>query len=286
MQTSVAEMTNPILERLTPALAAVPGVAAIVLGGSRARRTARPHSDTDIGLYYRRGEEPAAARLREALRSLVDNPDAAVVTEVGEWGPWIVGGAWLSIGGNKVDLLYRCLEAVEEVIRACRGGDVRMDYQPGHPHGFSSAIWMGEVALCRPIHDPDGALATLKVMTEPYPDPLREALIRRFLWEVLFSTENGEIALARGDQTHIAGCAYRALCCVGQVLFALNRRYLINEKGALEEAADFPVAVPRLVERVSNVWQAVGGRDFHHAFHELRSIERELKALAASDPIS
>jgi predicted nucleotidyltransferase len=286
MQTSVAEMTNPILERLTPALAAVPGVAAIVLGGSRARGTARPHSDTDIGLYYRRGEEPAAARLREALRSLVDDPVAAVVTEVGEWGPWIVGGAWLSIGGKKVDLLYRCLEAVEEVIRACRGGDVRMDYQPGHPHGFCSAIWMGEVALCRPLHDPDGALAALKVMTEPYPDPLREALLRRFLWEVLFSIENGEIAAARGDQTHVAGCAYRALCCVGQALFALNRRYLINEKGALDEASGFPVTIPRLAERASDVWQAIGGRDFRHAFHELRSIERELKALAARESLS
>jgi predicted nucleotidyltransferase len=283
MQTSVAEMTNPILERLTPALAAVPGVAAIVLGGSRARGTARPHSDTDIGLYYRRGEEPAAARLREALRSLVDDPVAAVVTEVGEWGPWIVGGAWLSIGGKKVDLLYRCVEAVEEVVRACRGGDVRMDYQPGHPHGFCSAIWMGEVALCRPLHDLDGALAVLKAMTEPYPELLRQALIRRFVWEVLFSIENGEIAVARGDQTHVAGCAYRALCCVGQVLFALNRRYLINEKGALDEAADFPTAVPRLAERVSNVWQAIGRRDFRHAFHELRSIERELKALAGND---
>jgi predicted nucleotidyltransferase len=283
MQTSVAEMTNPILERLTPALAAVPGVAAIVLGGSRARGTARPHSDTDIGLYYRRGEEPAAARLREALRSLVDDPVAAVVTEVGEWGPWIVGGAWLSIGGKKVDLLYRCVEAVEEVVRACRGGDVRMDYQPGHPHGFCSAIWMGEVALCRPLHDPDGALAALKAMTEPYPDPLRQALIRRFLWEVLFSIENGEIAVARGDQTHVAGCAYRALCCVGQVLFALNRRYLINEKGALDEASGFPVTIPRLDARASTVWQAIGRRDFRDSFDELRAMHGELKALAGND---
>jgi predicted nucleotidyltransferase len=283
MQTSVAEMTNPILERLTPALAAVPGVAAIVLGGSRARGTARPHSDTDIGLYYRRGEEPAAARLREALRNLVDDPVAAVVTEVGEWGPWIVGGAWLSIGGKKVDLLYRCVEAVEEVVRACRGGDVRMDYQPGHPHGFCSAIWMGEVALCRPLHDLDGALAVLKAMTEPYPELLRQALIRRFVWEVLFSIENGEIAVARGDQTHVAGCAYRALCCVGQVLFALNRRYLINEKGALDEASGFPVTIPRLDARASTVWQAIGRPDFRDSFDELRAMHGELKALAGND---
>ena len=61
-----------------------------------------------------------------------------------------------------------------------------------------------------------------------------------FLWEVQFSIANGEIAIARGERTHIAGCVYRALCCIGQVLFALSRRYVINEKGALAEAAGFP----------------------------------------------
>jgi predicted nucleotidyltransferase len=279
-------MSDAILDVITPALAAVPGIAAIALGGSRARGTATPASDMDIGLYCRRGAEPDPVRLREALKDLVDDPDGVIVTKVGEWGPWIVGGAWLSIGGKRVDLLYRCFEAVEEVIRACQVGELRMEYQPGHPHGFCSAIWMGEVALCRPLHDPGGMLAALKAMTEPYPDPLREALIRLFQWEVLFSIENGEIAIARGDQTHIAGCAYRALCCIGQVLFALNRRYLINEKGALGEAAGFPVAIPRLPEGVSIVWQAIGDGAFRHALDELRAIEHALKALAPRESLA
>jgi hypothetical protein len=275
-------MSGPILDGITPVLASVPGVAAIAVGGSRARGTATAASDTDIGLYYHRGVEPSPVHLREALKPLIEDSDSAVVTGVGEWGPWIVGGAWLRIGGKKVDLLYRCFEDVEEIIRACSVGEVRMDYQPGHLHGVCSAIWMGEVALCRPLHDPDGTIARLKAKTEPYPDPLREAIVRRFHWETLFSIENGEIAIARGDQTHIAGCAYRALCCVGQVLFALNRRYLVNEKGALAEAAEFPVTLPHLVSRASNVWQAIGSRRFRDSFDELRTIEGELKALAAN----
>jgi len=40
------------------------------------------------------------------------------------------GGAWLSVEGHKVDLLYRNAEAVEAVIEACRAGTVTMDYQP------------------------------------------------------------------------------------------------------------------------------------------------------------
>src|SRR5579863_10356066 len=106
------------------------------------------------------------------------------MTEGGGWGPWIVGGGWLTIAGNKVDLLYRPIESVEKVIGDCREGRVGKDYQSGHPHGFCSAIWMGEVALCRPLSDREVSLARSKAMAVPYPDQLREALIRRFQWEV------------------------------------------------------------------------------------------------------
>jgi len=44
---------DPFLDRLTYALADVPGVTAIVLGGSRARETDKAERDYDIGLYDR-----------------------------------------------------------------------------------------------------------------------------------------------------------------------------------------------------------------------------------------
>jgi hypothetical protein len=272
-------MPDPLLERVTPLLAEVPGIVAIALGGSRARGTANAASDYDLGLYYGPGVPLDTDRLLEVVRSLVDDPAAAAVTPVGGWGPWIVGGGWLAIGGRKLDLIYRNGEAVAEVIGDCREGRVTMDYQPGHPHGFCSAIWMGEVALCQPLHDPQGMIARLKAMARLYPEPLRQALIGRFLWEVLFSIENGEIAIPRGDETHIAGCAYRTLCCIGQVLFALNRRYLINEKGAVAAAAQLPLIVDNLAERASSVWRAIGLRAFDAALVELRSIEHDLARL-------
>ena len=204
------------------------------------------------------------------------------MTEGGGWGPWIVGGGWLTIAGNKVDLLYRPIESVERIIRDCRNGHITMEYQPGHPHGFCSAIWMGEIALCRPLSDPHGAIAALKAMTVPYPEKLRAALIRRFQGEILFSIENAQTAVPGGDQTYIAGCAFRSLACAAQVLFALNRRYLINEKGAVAAAAQLPLIVDNLAERASSVWRAIGLRAFDAALVELRSIERELARLTTA----
>ncbi len=276
------EMSDPILTRIVPRLAEVPGVVGIVLGGSRARGAANAASDYDIGLYYGTDEPLDTDRLLNVAGDLVDDSNEAAITPVGGWGPRIVGGGWLSIEGQKVDLLYRGVEPVRAVISDCRAGQISMDYQPGHPHGFCSAIWMGEVALCQPLHDPLGVIAELKASTSPYPDKLREALLKKFRWEVLFSIENGEIAIARGEQTHIAGCVYRALCCIGQVLFALNRRYLINEKGALAEAAKLSCTIPGLADRTSQVWAAIGKSELAIALSSLRTLEGELRVLAAT----
>jgi len=222
----------------------------------------------------------------KVVRIRTGEEDRAAVTPVGGWGPRIVGGGWLSIAGRKVDLLYRGVEPVRAVISECRAGRVVMDYQPGHPHGFCSAIWMGEIALCLPLHDPKGEIAQLKALTSPYPDELRNALTTMFLWEVSFSIENAQIAVARGEQTHIAGCAYRALCCIGQVLFALNRRYLINEKGALAEAAGFPRTISDLPERAARIWAAIGRTDFASALSDLLALDEELRALVAETVVA
>ena len=153
------ETPNPLLERISPVLAAVPGVAAIVLGGSRASGAAHPASDTDIGLYFSERAGLDVGALLEAVKGQVDDPSAASITEVGGWGPWIVGGGWLTIAGKKVDLLYRPIERIEKVISDCRDGRIGMDYQPGHPHGFCSTISNGR-SRAMPPADPQVVIAT------------------------------------------------------------------------------------------------------------------------------
>lgn len=273
---------DPLLTRLTSVLAEVPGVQAIVLGGSRARGSAHPTSDYDIGLYCSDGVALDTDRLLTVVKELADHPDTMTVTRFGEWGPWIVGGAWLSVEGQKVDLLYRLADHIERVMTDCRNGTVLMAYQPGHPHGFCSTIWMGEIAYCQPLHDPNGLIARLKSIALPYPADLRHGLLRRFQWEVLFSIENAELAAARNERTHVAGCLYRSLACIAQVLFALNERYLINEKGALQAAARLPLTIPHLVEQSDEIWRLIGAGGLAQACAILRQTDQQLKALTLS----
>lgn len=271
-------MENPVLARVVDALRPVRGLVALVLGGSRGRGTAGPTSDYDLGLYYEPDAPLEVEALRAAIAPLVDDP-SSTVTRIGEWGPWIIGGGWLTISGVEVDLLYRDLGRVREVIAEARQGRFSMNYQPGHPHGFCSVIWMGEVATCRPLLDPLGRLAELKGETSPYPEALRDALVARFGWEVGFAIDNAELAARRAEQTHVAGCAYRALCCVAQVLFALNGRYLINEKGAVPEAATFPITIEGLAQAQADIWRDIGNADHGSALRRLHGLSGELSAL-------
>jgi predicted nucleotidyltransferase len=81
---------NAFVERLKP----VPGIVAILVGGSTARGTADKSSDTDLGLYYHRESPLNIAVLDAVAAECDDRKNVGLVTAIGEWGPWINGGDW------------------------------------------------------------------------------------------------------------------------------------------------------------------------------------------------
>jgi hypothetical protein len=241
---------DALLGRLVRAFDGVPGIRAMVLGGSRARGEATAPSDYDIGLYYEADNPIDTGRLAKAAM-LLPGAASSSVTAIGEWGPWIDGGAWLTVEGVRVDLLYRSIDKVRAVIEACRAGRIERVYQPGHPHAFVSAIYMGEVALAKVLWDPDQVLASLQRRCTPYPPALGEALIRSFLWEARFALENALHGRGRDDPAYVAGCGFRAVACLNQSLFALNGVYLLNEKGATGAAEKLTRRPPDYAPRVA-----------------------------------
>ena len=202
-----------LLGRLVRAFGGVPGIRAIVLGGSRARGEATAQSDYDIGLYYEADYPIDIGRLAKAAM-LLPGAASSSVTAIGEWGPWVNGGAWLTVEGTRVDLLYRELGKIRDVIEACHAGRVERVYSPGHPHAFVSAIYLGEVALAQVLWDPENVLGPLKGQATPYPAALGEALIRRLFWEAKFALENAAHGRGRDDPAYVAGCAFRAVACL------------------------------------------------------------------------
>ncbi|MFJ8040293.1 nucleotidyltransferase domain-containing protein [Kitasatospora sp. NPDC096147] len=275
-----AQVPEPVrtIERIGERLARLPGVTGVVLGGSRARGAARPDSDLDIGLYYDPAAAPEFEQVLAAAAELDDRGEPAGYGGYGEWGPWINGGVWLRVDGLKTDILLRDHGRVERVVREAAAGSFTVDYQPGHPHGFVSTVYAGEVRHNLPLHDPEGRLAGLRALVDPYPAALAEAVTGRFGWEAGFSLDGALSPARRGDLHQVTGLLHRAVACLNQVVFARNGRFLLNEKGALAEAAAMPRTPAGYRPRVE---AALGGLSAEPevllaAVAALRTVEREL----------
>lgn len=229
----------------------IEGVVGVALGGSRARGTNQPGSDVDLVLYYRGGL--ARRSVRKVIAHVHDPGADLTVTETGEWGPWIDGGAWFRVGGLKADLLYRNVDRVKRVIDESIGGHFTSTYQSGHPAGYHSYHLMAEVGINVPITDPRGILAALQGFTTTYPPRLRDAIVRRFLWETNFQLEILERTEVGTDPFFEQAALSRVLACLVQVLYAGNERWFLNEKRAVAELTTFPIVPDRLRARVATV---------------------------------
>jgi predicted nucleotidyltransferase len=275
--------TVELAQRIAARLGEIEGVVAVALGGSWAREEAEPDSDVDLGIYYRNEHRPSIEELQRLAQELDDRHLPHAVTGFGEWGPWINGGGWLTIEGRKVDWLYRDLDLVERTIGECRSGRPSIYYQPGHPHGFHTHIYMGEVHYCRLLQDPEGALESVKNMTEHYPPRLKRTLIRRQLWEARFALDTCRKSAARGDAFYVAGCLFRCAACMVQALFALNERYLINEKSSVEAADCLPLHPANFQEGVNSVLARPGERpeELEGSIDRLENILEAVEELCA-----
>jgi len=123
----------------------------------------------------------------------------------------------------------------------CLDGQVEIFYQPGHPHGFVSSTYLGEIAICQPRWDPEGLIADLKNKVTPSPIPLQEAVIQKFAWEIDFSIGIAQQSIAKADVAYTAGSCFRSVMCRLQIQFAINMEHWLNEKGAVSIADKFKI---------------------------------------------
>jgi predicted nucleotidyltransferase len=272
---------DSLLPQLVNEVKRVEGVRAIVLGGSRARGTHTPSSDIDLGIYYDPGDPLNLNQLRQVAAKIDDEHRPDVITEPGGWGPWINGGGWLKVQSHPVDFLYRDLQKVMKIIDDCLHGTVEIVYQPGHPFGFVSSIYLAEVAVCQPLWDPKGTILELKSKIDPYPDALQKAFIQKFAWEIDFSIRIAHKSIERGDVAYAAGCSFRSVMCMLQVLFALNKAHWLNEKGAVALANGFAIKPEMFQSRVHDSFQLLDANpdSLQKAIAVLEELSREIGVL-------
>ncbi|MFM7679912.1 MAG: nucleotidyltransferase domain-containing protein [Roseiflexaceae bacterium] len=269
-----------LLAHVTHALQSLPCIDAVVLGGSQARGTATPTSDIDIGIYYGASAPLDQLAINAVAQQLDDTHRANLVTAPGGWGPWVNAGGWLIIDGIPVDIILRETNRVRDVIAACEVGHISAHYQPGHPHAYINAMYMGELAVCRLLWDADGTVRALKARAERYPAALRSALLDFYGFEAGFSASLAGRYATTQDTYYVAAHVVRAISALNQVLFAYNEHYCINEKRAVMQIETFAHRPQNYQQRVNEVFVALA-EDMVHASALLQLLVAEVQVLAA-----
>ncbi|MGW0228939.1 nucleotidyltransferase domain-containing protein [Actinopolymorpha singaporensis] len=252
---SFAAAVDPMATARTHAraLVEVKGVVAVVVGGSHASGTADATSDLDLGLYYREPLDVSA--LADLATTLSGRPTE--VAPPGGWGPWVNGGAWLSTDLGPVDWILRDLDRVTHEWERARRGEFGLHHQPGHPFGFLSTTYVGELATAVVVADPTGEVGRLRQAAARYPEPLRDALVG-WLWEADFSLAVARKATGRGDAAYVAMCVLRAVGIMAHALHARAGRWVLNEKGLVAAAGRLPGAPAEFTARAQVLCGRIG----------------------------
>jgi len=207
------------VEHLAAQLAAIPGVVAVTLGGSRATNTAVEGSDWDFGLYYRGSLDPAdIAALGWPGR----------VFAPGEWGQIVNGGAWLTIDGTKVDLIYRDLDKVEHWTAAAENGKFEIQREVGYVAGIATYVLAGELAL--------GRVLAGTLPRPGFPPKLRQTAPVAWFRLAAGALHFADVYAGRQDRIACLANLCQAVLATAQGRLAAAGEWVLNEKRITERA--------------------------------------------------
>ncbi len=209
------------LDHVADRLAALPGVRAVALGGSRTQGTHTPDSDWDFAVYYRGDFDPSD------LRAVGWDGE---VSEIGDWGGGVFnGGAWLTIDGRPVDVHYRDLDVVEHELAEARRGRFRWEPLMFHLAGIPSYLVVAELAVNQVLR---GTLPR-----PAYPRELREAAPPVWRDRAAMTLRYAEGAyVRRGQAAELAGALAVAALQTAHAVLAARGEWVTNEKRLLQRA--------------------------------------------------
>ncbi len=208
---------------LVEALAGIDAVEAIHLGGSRGAGRAHPASDWDLGVYFRGPVEHE--RVQAVARTQGWQGE---IVPAGAWGPVMNGGAWLRIGGRKVDLLWRDLDTIDRLLDEAEHGQFEVFRIPFYLAGIPSYVPLAE-------------LSAGTVLWGDLPRTVMPPLLRRTATRWWTETAGLELAYAekeaqRGAVVTCLGMLVRVLLDVAHATLAADGRWPTNEKHMIDDA--------------------------------------------------
>lgn len=205
----MSALPAPVTE-LADVLAAIPGVVAVVLGGSHAVASNDAESDWDLGAFYRGAFDLTAL----AAFGQVHPP--------GSWGRLMNGGAWLNLAGHRVDVILRDLDVVEHWHRRAEEGEFEVDPLLGYLAGIPTYTLSAELESCRVLHG--------SIPAAPYPSRLQTAAPPWWRFRRSFSLDYARMHACRANVLGATGQAAKAVMEEAHAILSERAQWVCNEK--------------------------------------------------------
>jgi hypothetical protein len=227
------------LQRIVAAMADLPGVAAIALGGSTAAGLADADSDFDVYMYYRQPLAAAAERAAR-LRPLADAGTLEV--DIPTFGL----EDHLLVHDQLIELVYLDLDRLSENAKQAYGQGLSSE-------GYTTAL-LYILARSPVLHDVTGEVTALRAQLQSgYPEPTRARLLREHPEVLRYFLELLRVSQRRGDLLYVQHMRYSIQMVFFNLLFALNRLYHPGGKRLLSHARRCDVQPAGLDERWSDI---------------------------------
>jgi hypothetical protein len=227
---------SAVAEGIASRFAAIRGVEAVVLAGSRLSQFADDHSDVDVYVY---GSEIVPTSLRAEIAR------GARHSEIGN-SFWEPGDEWIDgETGIGVDVMFRTTRWIEDQLdRVLQRHEASV--------GYSTCFWYN-VRNSHALFDRAGWFMALQERAhEPYPEPLKRAIVAKN-HPILRSTMSSylhqiELAIERHDPISVNHRTAAMLASYFDIVFAVNGQPHPGEKRLLQFAQALCAKLPTEME--------------------------------------
>lgn len=242
-------------EKIVSELKGIPGLKGIVGSGGGDNST-----ESAVLLYYV-PEDLFCQKLAQSIRRLED-------------------------AGLMIEYSLREIRLVELAIADCLDGKITVKHESGHPFGIVNSSYAAEIHYGRILWEatshPITVLKEKLAEQGPYPETLRQATVAYFMKAATLALENGHSAALQGDIHFASGSFFQAACSWVQVIHALNRQFLLSEKGGVKHANQLPISPKQFNLRVNQIYRYFAANNPKLAYCEIDMLEQEMAALVKS----
>ena len=255
-----------MLKNLIFRLSEIECISGIVLGGSRGIGVASKHSDYDIALYLDSNKRISNELLLKHI------PVEAKLTV----HPALISGY---IGVHKFELFQKSLPKVEQEIENNRQGKFQWFVSPLLPFGDLSYRQVSHLVNSEILWERNNQLQHTIEKVTPLPRLFIKSVINHFTKSINNNLIHLDKINKHDDQYHFISLVGSTLFCYINILYVINNRYPIIEKGNWMAATKLEYSPPKLMERMTLVYQSAAVHDYSLASKQLRTLVQDLLKL-------